>query len=134
MERKLDEMSVPFYLYVPKKLRANKKPDTSVVGSHTDILPTLYNVSLSNTPYWATGTDLLSDEAEKNIASNCTIRPQQLSRAEQRATLATIYVTPEGKIRRRGIPQAQAAGIAKCSQSGRIEVHYRRPSTLERIF
>ncbi len=71
LERKLDEMSVPFYLYVPKKLRANKKPDTSVVGSHTDILPTLYNVSLSNTPYWATGTDLLSDEAEKNIASNC---------------------------------------------------------------
>ena len=65
-------MSVPFYLYIPKKLQPNKKIDANnIVGSHTDILPTLYNISLSNTNYWATGTDLLSDEAEKNIASNC---------------------------------------------------------------
>ncbi len=70
-ERKLDEMSVPFYLYIPKKLKPNKKIDTSVVGSHTDILPTLYNLSLSDTDYWATGTDLLSDAAETNMASNC---------------------------------------------------------------
>ena len=72
IERKLDEMSVPFYLYIPKKLKPNKEIDTDkIVGSHTDILPTLYNLSLSNTKYWATGMDLLSDEAEKNIASNC---------------------------------------------------------------
>lgn len=71
LERKLDEMSVPFYLYIPEKLRQNKKVDMTVVGSHTDILPTLYNCSLSDTEYWATGTDLLSDDAEKNIASNC---------------------------------------------------------------
>ena len=72
VERKLDEMSVPFYLYIPKKLRPDSKADTdNIVGSHTDILPTLYNLSLSNTDYWATGTDLLSDEAEQNIASNC---------------------------------------------------------------
>lgn len=62
-------MSVPFYLYVPEKLKP-QNIDDSVVGSHTDILPTLYNVSLSNTNYWATGTDLLSDEAQNNIASN----------------------------------------------------------------
>ncbi len=72
IERKLDEMSVPFYLYIPNKLKPNKKIDTDkIVGSHTDILPTLYNLSLSNTSYWATGTDLLSEDAEKNIASNC---------------------------------------------------------------
>ncbi len=70
IERRLDEMSVPFYLYIPEKLKQNKKVDTSVVGSHTDILPTLYNLSLSNTDYWATGTDLLSDDAQNNIASN----------------------------------------------------------------
>ena len=70
VEKNLDEMSVPFYLYIPKKLRPDKKVDTTVVGSHTDILPTLYNLSLSNTDYWATGTDLLSDNAQKNIASN----------------------------------------------------------------
>ena len=71
IERKLDEMSVPFYLYIPEKLKHNKKVDTTVVGSHTDILPTLYNLSLSNTNYWSMGTDLLSDEAQNNIASNC---------------------------------------------------------------
>ncbi len=70
VEKRLDEMSVPFYLYIPKKLKANKNIDTSVVGSHTDILPTLYNISLSNTDYWATGTDLLSKDAQTNIASN----------------------------------------------------------------
>lgn len=70
-QRVLDKMSVPFYLYVPEKLKPNKKVDTAVVGSHTDILPTLYNLSLSNTSYWATGTDLLSDEAQNNIASDC---------------------------------------------------------------
>ncbi len=71
IEKKLDEMSVPFYLYIPKKLKPNKEVDTTVVGSHTDILPTLYNLSLSNTNYWSMGMDLLSDEAQKNIASNC---------------------------------------------------------------
>ena len=71
IEKKLDEMSVPFYLYIPKKLKPTKRIDTAVVGSHTDILPTLYNLSLSNTDYWAMGTDLLSDEAQSNIASNC---------------------------------------------------------------
>lgn len=70
-QRVLDKMSVPFYLYVPEKLKPNKTVDTAVVGSHTDILPTLYNLSLSNTNYWATGTDLLSDEAQNNIASDC---------------------------------------------------------------
>lgn len=70
-EKVLDKMSVPFYLYIPKKIKPNKKVDTTVVGSHTDILPTLYNLSLSNTNYWATGTDLLSKQAQNNIASDC---------------------------------------------------------------
>ena len=70
-EKVLDKMSVPFYLYIPKKIKPNKKVDTTVVGSHTDILPTLYNLSLSNTNYWATGTDLLSEQAQNNIASDC---------------------------------------------------------------
>ena len=71
-EKVLDKMSVPFYLYIPKKLKPNKTIDTNnIVGSHTDILPTLYNLSLSNTNYWATGTDLLSEQAQNNIASDC---------------------------------------------------------------
>ena len=71
-EKVLDKMSVPFYLYIPKKLKPNKTIDTNnIVGSHTDILPTLYNLSLSNANYWATGTDLLSEQAQNNIASDC---------------------------------------------------------------
>ena len=70
LEQKLDEQSVPFYLYIPKKLKPSKI-DTTVVGSHTDILPTLYNLSLSNTKYWSMGQDLLADNAKNNIASNC---------------------------------------------------------------
>ena len=70
IERKLDEMSVPFYLYIPQKLKP-AKIDTTVVGSHTDILPTLYELSLSSTTYWAMGNNLLADTAKDNIASNC---------------------------------------------------------------
>jgi len=70
IERKLDEMSVPFYLYIPKKLKP-AKIDMTVVGSHTDILPTLYELSLSRTTYWAMGNNLLADTAKNNIASNC---------------------------------------------------------------
>ena len=70
VERRLDEQSVPLYLYIPKKLKPSKI-DTTVVGSHTDILPTLYNLSLSKADYWSMGQDLLADNAKNNIASNC---------------------------------------------------------------
>jgi phosphoglycerol transferase MdoB-like AlkP superfamily enzyme len=70
IDRKLDEMSVPFYLYIPQKLKP-AKIDTTIVGSHTDILPTLYELSLSSTTYWAMGNNLLANNAKDNIASNC---------------------------------------------------------------
>ena len=65
----LDRLSVPFYLYVPKKLKprfVNKK----VFGSHLDIMPTLYHLSLSNIRYRAMGKNLLSKEAQGNIVSH----------------------------------------------------------------
>ncbi|WP_200763627.1 LTA synthase family protein [Nitrosophilus alvini] len=52
---------IPFYIYMPE----NFKPehiDTSVPGSHKDIMPTLYNLTLSNTEYMAVGTNLLDKE------------------------------------------------------------------------
>lgn len=70
-ERRLDAMSVPFYLYIPKKLMPNKKDiDTKICASHTDIMPTLYELSLSSTSYCAMGTNLFSSQAKNNIASN----------------------------------------------------------------
>ncbi|MDR0822522.1 MAG: sulfatase-like hydrolase/transferase [Endomicrobium sp.] len=63
----LDRLSVPLYLYIPPKLRPQNIND-AVFGSHIDILPTLYNLSLSNTQVFAMGQNLLSKKAEKNIA------------------------------------------------------------------
>jgi phosphoglycerol transferase MdoB-like AlkP superfamily enzyme len=67
-ERLLDALSVPFYLYIPKDI----KPliiDVSVFGSHLDIMPTLYDISLSNSEYMAMGQSLISDKAKNNIIS-----------------------------------------------------------------
>ncbi|TCP14019.1 phosphoglycerol transferase MdoB-like AlkP superfamily enzyme [Bisgaardia hudsonensis] len=49
--------SVPFYLYVPKTILENTPThfDRSRFGSHKDIMPTLYSISLSNAEYWAIG-------------------------------------------------------------------------------
>ncbi|WP_235361589.1 LTA synthase family protein [Campylobacter sp. RM16704] len=47
--------SVPFYLYLPKHLRNDIYYDKNRVGSHKDIFPTLYNLTLSNTRYLSLG-------------------------------------------------------------------------------
>ncbi|TXE80324.1 LTA synthase family protein [Campylobacter peloridis] len=47
--------SVPFYLYLPKHLKKNVYYDKNRIGSHKDIFPTLYNLSLSNTKYLSLG-------------------------------------------------------------------------------
>lgn len=52
--------AVPFYLYVPEAYRAGRYFDPSRVGSHKDIFPTLYHLSLSDTAYYRTGCDLLA--------------------------------------------------------------------------
>ncbi|HDL8538305.1 TPA: LTA synthase family protein [Yersinia enterocolitica] len=56
--------AVPFYLYVPKNYRQNSHFDASRVGSHKDIWPTLYQLSLSEAPYYRTGCDLLSEKPD----------------------------------------------------------------------
>ncbi|MDR2772150.1 MAG: sulfatase-like hydrolase/transferase [Elusimicrobiota bacterium] len=68
-EELLDRLSVPFYIYVPKKLRP-KFVNTAVFGSHMDILPTLYALSLSQVSYMAMGKNLLSPNAAANIATH----------------------------------------------------------------
>ncbi|MFC1501076.1 LTA synthase family protein [Elusimicrobiota bacterium] len=60
--------SVPFYIYVPDALKP-KNVDTEVWGSHLDIMPTLYNVSLSNKQYLAMGRNML-DKNEYHISYN----------------------------------------------------------------
>ena len=51
--------NIPLYFYLPAKLKEKLEIDTKVAGSHKDIFPTLYNLSLDNKKYFAVGTNLL---------------------------------------------------------------------------
>jgi phosphoglycerol transferase MdoB-like AlkP superfamily enzyme len=66
-EELFGSLSVPFYIYVPQKLKP-ANPDLSVFGSHMDIMPTLYALSVSDAFYTAMGKNLFSDSAKNNKA------------------------------------------------------------------
>lgn len=69
-EEAFSKYKVPFYLYIPKGLRP-VNVDKKRFGSHEDIMPTLYNISLSQTPYIAFGEDLFG--VSKSIAMNADV-------------------------------------------------------------
>ena len=76
-EQVLDR-AVPFYLHVPKDIleNTNWKYDSNRVGSHKDIFPTLYNLSLSDTPYQAiAGRNMLApiDDESRAFGYNVTL-------------------------------------------------------------
>jgi len=54
--------AVPFYISLPENLKP-KFVDTDRFGSHEDIFPTLYHLTLSNTPYTKLGEDMLDEES-----------------------------------------------------------------------
>lgn len=60
--------AVPFYLYIPEIYRnnANAVYDKNRVGSHKDIMPTLYENSLSEIKYIRTGCNLTNVEMNHN--------------------------------------------------------------------
>lgn len=62
----LQKHGVPLLLYVPEKYLKNCRVDTSCIGSHRDIFPTLYNLSLSGATYLNTGVNLLDSATPKN--------------------------------------------------------------------
>lgn len=57
-EETFKKFAVPMYIYIPKSLKKNL--DTDVIGSHMDIVPTLYDLSLSKVKYVGAGTSLLA--------------------------------------------------------------------------
>lgn len=62
----LEKWQVPFYLYVPKAgrpLTPYKSNVTARFGSHMDIFPTLFAMSLSNTTHYSFGNNLFDDKA-----------------------------------------------------------------------
>lgn len=71
----LQKGSVPFYLYMPTAIRKKLAPET--FGSHADIAPTLYNLTLSDKEYYSTGRDLFSKSASFALnASSIIVDPQ----------------------------------------------------------
>ncbi|GHT40935.1 hypothetical protein AGMMS49921_03150 [Endomicrobiia bacterium] len=66
MENFFDAIRISLYLYIPKSIRS-ENINTDVFGSHLDVMPTLYNLSLSNSEYMSEGTDLLSKNAMNNV-------------------------------------------------------------------
>lgn len=52
--------AVPFFISVPERLKSNV--DVNRFGSHEDIFPTLYHLSLSNQSYLALGENLLRND------------------------------------------------------------------------
>ena len=67
-DRYLDMDGVPFYLYVPPGVKP-ASIDTAVFGSHIDIMPTVYALSLSSAQYMTEGRDML-DQAQPHAAYN----------------------------------------------------------------
>lgn len=59
-DRLFDRFRVPLYIYVPEALKPARasRADTSVFGSHIDIMPTMYNLALSGARYTSVGRDL----------------------------------------------------------------------------
>jgi phosphoglycerol transferase MdoB-like AlkP superfamily enzyme len=66
IENFFDTIRVPFYLYIPNTLTP-KRYDNSVFGCHLDIMPTLYNLSLSDTEYMSEGVDLFSKNSKDKV-------------------------------------------------------------------
>lgn len=62
LEEDFKRFAVPFFLSVPERLKPSGV-DTSHFGSHEDIFPTLYHLSLSNKEYVSFGDNLLTDDS-----------------------------------------------------------------------
>lgn len=61
-------ISVPFYLYIPQNLQNNIYYDKDRIGSHKDIFPTLYNLSLNETKYLNIGgKNMLSKPSDERF-------------------------------------------------------------------
>lgn len=63
--------AVPFYIYIPQEIKENldiQKIDTTICGSHMDIMPTLFNLSLSSATFVSLGNNLF--DTQDNIAFN----------------------------------------------------------------
>jgi phosphoglycerol transferase MdoB-like AlkP superfamily enzyme len=62
LDEEFKRYAVPFFLSVPERLQP-KKYDLDNFGSHEDIFPTLYHLTLSNQEYLKLGDDLIGEQS-----------------------------------------------------------------------
>lgn len=62
LDQEFKRYAVPFFLSVPEKYKP-ATINTKKFGSHEDIFPTLYNLSLSDRPYVKLGEDMFSENS-----------------------------------------------------------------------
>jgi phosphoglycerol transferase MdoB-like AlkP superfamily enzyme len=63
-----ESKKIPFYIYLPPDIRP-ENVDTSVPGSHKDLMATLYDLTLSDTEYLSVGSSLL-DKTRRHCGLN----------------------------------------------------------------
>lgn len=97
--------SVPAYFYAPPPYDRLKGVSETVVGSHEDIFPTLFELALSDSSYYRFGTPLMEKSAEHSygwIESRDFIFPRGVSAAGNREVFpwadseARVLVDPRG--------------------------------------
>ena len=64
--------NIPLYFYLPQSLKQKLKIDVSVAGSHKDIFPTLYNLTLNETSFLSVGNNLF-DTMQKHYGFNSSM-------------------------------------------------------------
>jgi phosphoglycerol transferase MdoB-like AlkP superfamily enzyme len=78
--------SVPLYVYLPPAIRGSLKVDEQVYGAHSDILPTLAPLLLSDVPYFALGQNLfdakLTEKGSVSINQAQVIHSDNLTDAQ----------------------------------------------------
>ena len=73
----MSKRSVPMYIYIPKAYQQGITVNTERYGSHKDIFPTIFNLSLSEQKYFQAGNDLFaSDTGQIFYAKNIAHRVQ----------------------------------------------------------
>lgn len=60
----LNSKNIPLYIYMPNDLKESLSIDTKVAGSHKDIFPTLYNLTLKDQEYISVGENLFDKNAK----------------------------------------------------------------------
>lgn len=65
-EERYSKFKVPFYIYAPEDIRP-KSYNKAKFGSHEDIFPTLYHLTLSDTEFVAFGDNLLGEAPSYSI-------------------------------------------------------------------